>query len=402
MYWFVGILLFVQNIIFLITSVNAAGMAFLKIDVSAKPAGMGSAYVAVADGITGIWNNPASISKITTEEFIITHQEWLQDINYEALAYAYPAGKLSLGICVNYLYTDDIPEILRYPTGEPDITGRMFTASDISGMLVITNQLTSKSAVGIGVKYIQENIDNKSAAGIAGDIGMVYMPSSKIQLGIAVQNIGSNMQFDKYEFALPLMYRIGIAWQTHAGLISIEFNKAKDRAPIGAVGMEVKINNSITARCGYSFLKHREGYGKFKGISTGMSLGFGIKINQTYIDYAFVPYGVLEDTHRVSVSVKFGHVRHRKIRWDDTLQRYTTTTQDKQKYIKRDVLPHDVVIVTNDNVAIREGPGTDYPVIFRVDKGTELKVINKDLKWYYEVLLPDGGKGWICAIFVSR
>lgn len=369
------------------SSSTAARMAFLKIDVGARSAGMGGAFVAVTDDISSIWSNPAGLSMIKTEEFAFHHQDWLQDTNYESLAYAYPTQNLTLGISLNHLSSNRIPEVLRIGD-DPKPTGRLFGASDMSGMFVVSKQINKNMSIGSGLKYLQEQLDNNTANAAAIDIGCLYTPNSSLCLALSIQNIDYKIQMNKAGFDLPLMYRTGVAWKTESSCFGIELNKAKNRGLMGRVGMELRINNPITVRGGYQFLTDNN-YGSFKGMPDEVSLGFGVKIGKTTIDYAFAPYGVLEDTHRVSISTKFGKMR-------SVAQRHVTTEKEKDEDTSE-----DTVIVITDNAPLREGPGTAYPIIARVKVETRLMVVDKQKKMFYKVVLPDGRCGWICSIFVK-
>ncbi|PIX17642.1 hypothetical protein COZ71_02290 [Candidatus Desantisbacteria bacterium CG_4_8_14_3_um_filter_40_12] len=40
-------------------------------------------------------------------------------------------------------------------------------------------------------------------------------------------------------------------------------------------------------------------------------------------------------------------------------------------------------------------------MITKIGIGTRLQVIDKQKKWFYKVVLPDGRRGWVCSIFVK-
>lgn len=54
------------------------------------------------------------------------------------------------------------------------------------------------------------------------------------------------------------------------------------------------------------------------------------------------------------------------------------------------------VEVTGSVVNVRTGPGTNFPAVAQVQKGTKLATIGASQGWY-EVVLPAGGKGWIAG-----
>ena len=57
--------------------------------------------------------------------------------------------------------------------------------------------------------------------------------------------------------------------------------------------------------------------------------------------------------------------------------------------------------VTGSVVNIRTGPGTNYPVVTKVNQGTVLTVKDQAFGWY-KVVLPDGSTtGWIASWLVS-
>ncbi|MDI6781928.1 MAG: PorV/PorQ family protein [bacterium] len=384
------------SILLVSSSSTAARMAFLKVDVGARAAGMGGAFVAAGDDISSIWSNPAGLSMIKTEEIAFHHQDWLQDTRYECFAYAYPAKNLSLGVSLNHLSSNHIPEVLRDTNDNPLPTNRLFDVSDMSGMFVISKQVSKNMSIGSGFKYLQEQLDNNTAHAGALDLGCLYTPNNSLCLALSIQNIGYRIQMDKDEFTLPLMYRTGAAWKNEVACFGIELNKARNRELRGCAGIELRINNPITLRCGYQFLTDNE-HGSFKDMPEKLSLGFGVKIGRTIMDYAFAPYGVLEDTHRVSISTKFGQQRvaakkHVPIEKEGFVQ--------EDERIEKNV-SGDTVIVTTNNAPLREGPGTDYPVITRVKIETRLMVVDKQKKMFYKVVLPDGTCGWICSIFVE-
>ncbi|WP_110954270.1 SH3 domain-containing protein [Anaerosinus massiliensis] len=56
--------------------------------------------------------------------------------------------------------------------------------------------------------------------------------------------------------------------------------------------------------------------------------------------------------------------------------------------------------LTGNSVNVRTGPGTDYPSITKVNKGTVVTVREQAFGWY-KVVLSDGTTGWLASWFVS-
>ena len=57
------------------------------------------------------------------------------------------------------------------------------------------------------------------------------------------------------------------------------------------------------------------------------------------------------------------------------------------------------VVITGSNANVRQGPGTTHPVVFRLSKGMNAKVLEKQGKWVH-VQTADGKKGWIAEFLV--
>ena len=52
------------------------------------------------------------------------------------------------------------------------------------------------------------------------------------------------------------------------------------------------------------------------------------------------------------------------------------------------------IVVTGDLAKVRQGPGTNYAVIFQLAKGDSCRLLSKQDKWL-EVQSADGRKGWV-------
>ena len=73
---------------------GTTGLNFLKIGVGGRPAGMGEAFVAVADDASALYWNPAGLARLTSPEAIAMHNEWFQGMRYEYLGYVQPLADI--------------------------------------------------------------------------------------------------------------------------------------------------------------------------------------------------------------------------------------------------------------------------------------------------------------------
>lgn len=68
-----------------------------------------------------------------------------------------------------------------------------------------------------------------------------------------------------------------------------------------SLGCEYWLLNMVGLRAGYKYGYHTDSLGNIVGITGGLSL----RAFNFQLDYAFVPFGELGDTHRFSLSAKF-------------------------------------------------------------------------------------------------
>lgn len=306
---------------------------FLKLGVGARAVGMGESFAAVADDVTSVYWNPAGLSRIKGTELHVSHNIWFQDINYEFVGVGIPLGKRTdnesaipfsgvgskgvFAVSANYLYLDGI-ERRSGNTAEPE---GEFGANDLAVTLTYAGALNflpiSNLNGGINIKTIRQQIDNKRAQAYAADFGF-QLRTGQIVSGFAVQNIGTKMKFLHESYPLPLNYKFGIAWQPLGTVLNIalDINKPIDNKLNYHIGTEYWVGQVIALRTGYL---HRDlvqknaltgkGFGTNNNSEliglTGLMAGAGFRILGYGLDYAFVPYGELGNTHRVSLNMKF-------------------------------------------------------------------------------------------------
>src|SRR5437762_1832991 len=76
---------------------------FLNLGIGPRAIAMGDAQTGLADDVYATYWNPAGLSQLKTQEVAFTHTNYVQGINQEYLAYAYPNTRFgSFGIHLNY------------------------------------------------------------------------------------------------------------------------------------------------------------------------------------------------------------------------------------------------------------------------------------------------------------
>lgn len=277
------------------------GAEFLLIGAGARPSAMGGAFVSVADDINAVQWNPAGMAMIRGREITATHSKWLSGINYGFVGYSHSGGKSgSFGISAIYLYMEDM--IGRSLSGNET---NPFGAYDISINLSYGRRILKDVSLGASMKFIQQNIEEEYASNIAFDFGGLYeICNSKIIIGGSLLNLGPKMKFVKEEFLLPLTLNLGIGYKFNSTLFALDIKYGIYEEDISLnTGAEYRLMDFFVLRGGY-IIRLTPALRELDGI-TDMSAGAGFNFNDYKIDYAFVPFADLGNTHRISFTTKF-------------------------------------------------------------------------------------------------
>ena len=283
--------------------VGTTGAQFLKIGMGARPTGMGGSFVGLADDVNAIWWNPAGLGQVKEKEVIATYLRWFQEINLGYLGYCFPSRKTgTFGAGITYLTLGNIPRTEIGANGNCIEKGSAFGAQDIALNLSYANKIRKNLFIGVNIRTTQQKIDEKMCLQFMGDIGALYRLNST-GIGLMIQNIGSGIKFDRDTDPLPLDIKMGLAQKLFNKNLTvvIDINSPTVDNDINSnIGIEYLYKNIIAMRAGYNTTTAEN-----SNALSGISAGFGFRLKSFGIDYAFVPYGKLGETHRFSLVMKF-------------------------------------------------------------------------------------------------
>lgn len=285
--------------------------SFLKIGVGARPVSMGESFSAVADDVYAVHYNPAGLAQVKRIQVGLTHNVWLEKINHDFAGLVLPLGKVgSLGFSAVYVSMDKLKGYDVIDDGNyTPIETEDFTANDLAAIFTYAGNIAkwgnAAFSLGINLKSISQQIEKEKTSAFTGDIGLLLGDPS-FRLAVVLQNFdptGKGIKFIKEENPLPTNLKAGVSLSLFKGFtLSGEYNQPLDKE-LKPIKGRAKINAGVEMVAGGIFAI-RGGYTTLKDIGPKISAGLGLKIFFLNLDYAFVPFGDLGNTHRLSVTLK--------------------------------------------------------------------------------------------------
>jgi hypothetical protein len=310
------------------TAADKYAAEFLKIGAGARALGLGGGFTALADDASASYWNPAGLLFLEKSELLLMHSEHLGSLaNYDYAAFAQPLDRgtrrSALGVAIVRFAVDDIQVTKdgyidqngngQYDDGEPLDPGSFRLDSDTEYAIFLNYATAFRPTwyVGGTAKLIRQDLVGTTSFGIGLDLGILYLPSPALTLGVQLSDITTTqISWDtgRRETVAPSI-KIGSAYTRSvaplSGLLTVSadvglsFDGREEASQFsgGGIGgdflggVEYWIRRTLALRVGTQ--------------SGDFTAGAGIRYRGFGVDYAFVPNEELNDTHRVSGSVQF-------------------------------------------------------------------------------------------------
>jgi len=326
-----------RNALIALASLSVAGLAratgtgttavpVLQIPMSARAAGMGTSFTAVASDASAMFYNPAGLARLNAHELDFSFATGQGETSIQNFSYAGPTpftgisgnGYTSAGANLLYSQSGTIEVNRLAPNGSLAASESVSAGSDLVlsgayaervGMTPIELRDASFSIdhyLGVGGKFVRSRLVTKSATAMAADIGyLVHSPEAGWSFGASALNIGGKIKYNETKEPLPATFRSGFAWQggspsVHNIIASLDGDYLLDEREWHAnMGFEYFWVKTYGLRLGYQL--NRE--------DAGLTMGFGLRWKGRFLfDYAWGLAKALSDQHRITVSYRFGGV----------------------------------------------------------------------------------------------
>lgn len=173
---------------------GTAGASELQIPIGARGTALGGAIASDVDGVEAIFYNPAGLASLGATDAMFSHTQYFADMNMNFAGIATKAGGLGVvGLSAKVLSVGDVVVTTE---AAPDGTGEILQPTFAVLGATWAKAFTDRVNFGMNVNYVNENIADNTASGVAFDFGVQYATDwHGFKLGMAIKNIGTSMKF---------------------------------------------------------------------------------------------------------------------------------------------------------------------------------------------------------------
>jgi hypothetical protein len=313
---------------------GTSGATELLIPAGTRYIAMGGAGTAITSGVEALFWNPAGAAKTPFDVGVFaSHMQYIADIGVNCAAVS--VNVRSFGVLSLELKGIAFGDISITTADLPDGTGATYSPQFLTLGLTYSLQLTDRVSIGVTGMLISESMDRVSATGVAFSMGVIYdnlVNLHGLSFGVAVKNIGPQMQFDgagldvpstppgldrpaylyrvqAASFEIPTTIELGLGFRTmigedHALVFAATFQNNTFSDDEYKAGMEYGYKDLIFIRGGYDYspaadVRRENIFGASFGAGVHAMVG-GVDIR---FDYAFRSAKIFTDNHVFSVTI---------------------------------------------------------------------------------------------------
>ena len=261
-------------LVLVLTCTSCCWGAFEPMVIGARPAGMGGAYVALADDPEALFWNPAGLEYISGRAFsaFISRPFGVEDITLGSAGYIQPTP---LG---------------RWGVGLQTFGTKIYRENTFG----LSHSRTIRGGICIGttLKIFNLTIDRYGSALSYGvDLGCLFKIKRCIYGGLCLTNVNKPRIGDVHEH-LPQLIRIGLR-STFADelILNAEVQRETKYGVQFHAGQEYRISKILALRTG------------LQTNPTDFTAGAGFYLGRYRLDYAFSSHSMLGLTHQASITI---------------------------------------------------------------------------------------------------
>jgi hypothetical protein len=272
---------------------RSVGTGFIEAP-GARAAALGEAFSAVADDVTAMAYNPASLATLQTGQASFLYYDETDGGSFGQVFAGGWLKKTGWGLSAGY-----------YSSGEVDVidesSRRMMVAQKDLSLLAGFSKPIGRLSLGISGKYLHSQLLDDKASAAALDGGALLSAMPKLNLGFSLQNIGTGLRYVDNEHPLPRMARVGLAM----GPFTSDFLSMLVLADVPYAMNEHRFFPGLGLEIQTGALRLRGG-SRSDGATQQYSMGFGLLAGAANVDYSFNFRHSVETAHRISIRFNIG------------------------------------------------------------------------------------------------
>jgi hypothetical protein len=265
-----------------------SGLKALTVEAGARPVGMGGAFTSIAADPYSAAYNPAGVRGITRFTGSAGYNTYWENRRIETGYVAFEKRAVTFSAGIQFAAIDDMEA--RQIASDDFLE---FNAHDVSIKAGAAFELEDNYYLGIALGYMNEKIDTYSDFAFNFDLGLLMQPYPRLNIGLSVLNFGATMNLNEESYDLPTMYRGGISYSYDKLTAALDLVR-HDGDVFAHIGGEYGIQDMFFIRAGY-----RTGYD-----TKDFSAGAGFFKRNFRLDYAFLPQGILGDSHLINLTIE--------------------------------------------------------------------------------------------------
>jgi len=268
-------------------------MPLMEQNGTARAMAMGSSYVAIAQGSSALFWNPAGLGTLQSPEFGLHHNSGLGNYMDELLVYGTNIQSFGgFAAAVNYENYGSFES--RDSMG--NLTG-INTAGGFGLDLGWGRQWFPGVFMGIALKANQQTLAGTSYNAFACDAGILWKVSPSLNIGAAYSNLGNQPAGSQLASGLRAGLSYSMDIQEENKLLFGIATELQANGPAGIdTGAEYSLLGMFAVRLGYVLDTTNQ---ELDGL-TGLTAGLGIRIQDITLDYACSMFGELGINNRIS------------------------------------------------------------------------------------------------------
>jgi hypothetical protein len=293
------------------------GPAMLKMTFGSRALALGGSFVGVADDVYYMDANPGAGEATKVLKLSLLHQEWIEDVNYEAIRVSRGLGKrFYWGLGFTYMY---LP--FTYYDYYGSQVGGSVRLSQALGTLNMGYEFRKhRLSMGANLKVLYNNVPTEILEArygtdytdqnylvYAGDFGIfgrtdflkTYIgPEPSFMYGLVVKNVGYSDAIDK----LPTEIQAGVSYRLFWHLLlTAQFNYPLYEPMYGAAGLEFDIRKKVFLQAGVRISENPM-----------LGVGFGYRFRDIELNVSYTPRIEFPNVFSVSVNFYFGETKTRR------------------------------------------------------------------------------------------